>query len=173
MPMYLPQGQQEVWFVSTLTSPAAPTKAEIEHESSIAFGRFSEQVNMPSATINRVGATPMGAKNPSSLGGLPTINDSVATVFMGDTPTDEFVELFHALRDKEKESGYLVFAPRGRIGIEDDADGEVEASHLASVFPARIELVALINGGAQDPAKFTVEFSHSGRWYPAVTVAAS
>lgn len=170
---YLAQGQEEVWFVEAgdISNPAAPTKAEIE--GGIAFGRHARAYTKPSTQGNSVDATPTGAKNASSLDGLPGITNASATFLIGDTSTADTVVLYGSFEDLLKESGYLVFAPRGRVGIDDDTDGAVTAGDLVHVYPAKVNTVSIDSNGAQDPSTFTVSFTHSGTWHPAVTVAAS
>jgi len=170
---YLAQGQEEVWFVEAgdLSSAAAPTKTEIE--GGIAFGRHARTFSPPSTQGNSVDATPMGAKNASSLDGLPGITNASATFLIGDDADADTVELFGDFTDLLKESGYLVVAPRGRVGVDDDDDGAVTSGDLVHVYPAKVNTVSIDSNGPQDPKTFTVSFTHAGAWYPAVTVAAS
>lgn len=168
---YIDQGQTEVFFVEEIDNPAAPTAAEIN--AGIAVARFGRVATKPSTQGNSVDATPMGAKNASSLDGLPGITNATLTFLTGDTPTADSVVLFHTFEDLVKTSGFLVFAPRGRIGVEDDEDGEVSTGDLVHVYPGKVNTVTLDSNGAQDPATATVSFTHSGAHHPAVTVAAS
>lgn len=168
---YLAQGQEEVWFVETISNAAAPTKAEIEAGTPVS--RFARSYSKPSTQGNSVDATPTGAKNASSLDGLPSITNATLTFMVGDESTAESVQLYQAFEDLIKVDGYLVFAPKARIGIDDDVDGEVTVGDLVHVYPAKVNTVSLDSNGPQDPSTGTVSFTHAGTWHPAVVVAAS
>lgn len=168
---YLNQGQLEVWFVETLTNPAAPTKAQIELGEPLA--RFARTSPMPSSQDNSVDATPVGAKDPSSLSGMPSVTNASIQFLIGDTASAESVQLFQSFRTKRGTSGYLVYAPLGRVGATDDEDGEVTTGDLVHVFPAKVGVTTIDSVGPQDPQTATTSFSHSGAWHPAVVVVAS
>lgn len=171
---YNPQGQVEAWFIDSvegITNPAAPTAGEVN--AGIALGMATRTITTPAYQGASIDATPIGAKAPQSLDGLPTITNAALVLLAGDTADAATVELFHDLKDLEKATGWLVLAPRGRVGRTDDEDGLVTVGDVVHVFPSRVNTVSLADSPGGQPATFRIDFTHSGTFHEYVEIVAS
>ena len=170
---YNPQGISDwLWFdaVADIASPAAPKVSELA--TGVSLGCSLMTPSAPVRQANTISATPLCADTERTLPALPTVTPASIELFRGDDGTSDASDLFDAMKDAERTTGWLVHVlhPTGTPagGVTPPAVGD-----LVDVWPATINTVSVGSVAMGAPATWKIDFAHNGQFYENVAVVAS